>query len=145
MHFKSFFSNWTQVAGLLLMGGALAWTIKLCIIIATNGRIIDTGAAALLMKIGIVLLVVGSTGIGNRLSRNRALWVRIISIVFSPIIVFGTLMLIGTFIVPLFRHVDLWYAQQEAPIALAVVFCMPLGYILYKSYKSVAANYVHQS
>lgn len=145
MQLRSLFSRWTQVAGLLLMGGALAWTIKLCIIIATNGRIINTGAAALLMKIGIVLLLVGSTGIGNRLSRNRALWLRIISIILSPIVVFGLLILISTFIVPLFQHIDLWYAQQEAPIALAVIVCMPIGYILYKSYKSVATNYIHQS
>src|SRR5215218_7712118 len=137
MQLRSLFSRWTQVAGLLLMGGALAWTIKLCIIIATNGRIINTGAAALLMKIGIVLLLVGSTGIGNRLSRNRTLWLRIIAIILSPVVVFGSLILIGTFIVPLFQHIDLWYAQQEAPIALAVVVCMPIGYILYKSYKSV--------
>jgi hypothetical protein len=145
MQLKSLFSQWTRVAGLLLMGGALAWTIKLCIIIATNGRIINTGAAALLMKVGIVLLLVGSTGIGNRLSRNRKLWLRIISIMLSPVVVFGSLMLIGTLIVPSFQHIDLWYAQQEAPIALAVVVCMPIGYILYKSYKSVATNYVHQS
>jgi hypothetical protein len=145
MQLKSLFSKWTQVAGLLLMGGALAWTIKLCIIIATNGRIINTGAAALLMKVGIVLLLVGSTGIGNRLSRNRKLWFRIVAIILSPVVVFGSLILIGTFIVPLFQHIDLWYAQQEAPIALAVVICMPIRYILYKSYKSVATNYVHQS
>jgi hypothetical protein len=143
MLLKLLFSRWTQVAGLLLMGGALAWTIKLCIIVATNGRIIDTGAAALLMKIGIVLLLVGSTGIGNRLSRNHTLWLRIIAIILSPVVIFGSLMLIGNFIVPLFQHIDLWYAQQEAPIVLAVVVCMPIGYLLYKSYKSVATNYMH--
>jgi hypothetical protein len=145
MQIKSLFSRWTQVAGVLLMGGALAWTIKLCIIIATNGRIINTGAAALLMKVGIVLLFVGSTGIGNRLSRNHSLWLRIISIILSPIVVFGSLLLLGAFIVPIFQHIDLWYAQEEAPIALAVLVCMPIGYILYKSYRSVATNQMHQS
>ena len=144
MQLKSLFSRWTQVAGILLIGGALAWTIKLCIIIATNGRIIDTGAAALLMKIGIVLLLIGSTGIGHRLSRNRALWLRIISIILSPVVLFGALFLLGSFIVPLFQHIDLWYAQEEAPIAIAVVICMPVGYLLYKSYKSAAPAYIHQ-
>ena len=145
MQLKSLFSKWTQVAGLLLMGGALAWAIKLCIIIATNGRIINTGAAALLMKIGIVMLLVGSTGIGNRLSRNRTLWLRTISIILSPVVVFGSLVLVGTSIVPLFRHIDLWYAQEEAPIAIAVVVCMPIGYLLYKSCKPAGTNYLHQS
>jgi hypothetical protein len=136
MQLKSVFSRWTQVAGVLLMGGALAWTIKLCIIIATNGRIINTGAAALLMKTGIVLLLVGSTGIGYRLSRNKALWLRIVSILLSPVVVFGSLLLLAIFFVPLFQHIDLWYAQEEAPIAIAVVVCMPIGYILKKSHKS---------
>ena len=138
MQLKLLFSKWTQVAGLLLIGGALAWTIKLGVIISTNGRIIDTGAAALFMKIGLVMLLIGSTGVGNRLSLNRALLLRILAIILSPVVVFGSLILLGTFITPLFKNIDVWYAQQEAPIALAVIFNLAIGYILYRSHKSVA-------
>jgi hypothetical protein len=42
---KLLLSQWIQIAGVILIIGALAWTIKLIIIISTNGRIIDTGAA----------------------------------------------------------------------------------------------------
>jgi hypothetical protein len=138
MQLKLLFSKWTQVAGLLLIGGALAWTIKLGVIISTNGRIIDTGAAALFMKIGLVMLLIGSTGVGNRLSLNRALLLRILAIILSPVVVFGSLILLGMFITPLFKNIDVWYAQQEAPIALAVIFNLAIGYILYRSHKSVA-------
>jgi hypothetical protein len=137
MQLKLLFSKWTQVAGLLLIGGALAWTIKIGVIISTNGRIIDTGAAALFMKIGLVMLIVGSTGVGNRLSLNRALVLRVIAIILSPVVVFGALILIGSLITPLFKNLDVWYAQQEAPIALAVIFNLAIGYILYRSHKSV--------
>jgi hypothetical protein len=142
MQLKLLFSKWTQVAGLLLIGGAIAWTIKLAVIIATDGRIITTGAAALLMKIGIVLLVLGSTGIGNRLSLNRNLLLRAIAIILSPVVAFGTLLLFGTIINPILNPVlansGVWYAQQEAPIALAVVFFLAVGYLLYRSYKPLA-------
>lgn len=137
MQLKAIFSNWTQVAGLLLIGGALAWTIKLGVIISTNGRIIDTGAAALFMKIGLLLLVVGSTGIGNRLSRHRAVWLRTIAILLSPVVVFVLLLPVGMFLSSLVKNSSVWYAEQEAPIALAVVVYMAIGYFLHRSYKPV--------
>jgi hypothetical protein len=134
MQKRLLFQKWTKTAGLLLMGGALAWAIKLSVIISTNGRIIDTGAAALFMKIGLVLLLIGSTGIGSWLSYHRTLLLRIIAIVISPALLFGILLLFGTFVSPLAKTIDVWYAQQEAPIALAVILCLAIGFLLYKSY-----------
>ncbi len=142
MHSISLFSKWTRVGGLLLIGGAIAWIIKLSVIVATNGQIIDTGAAALFMKIGLLLLGVGSTGVGYRLSLNRTLWIRTAAIILSPVIVFGSFLLLATLISPLLNsalsNINLWYVQQEAPIALAVVFYLSIGCLLYRSYKPVA-------
>lgn len=142
---KSLFSNWTKVAGIILMGGAVAWTIKLCIIVATNGRIIDTGAAALCMKIGMAMLLIGSTGIGYGLGNHQVLWLRIIFVILSPVVVFGLLVLIGVFVSPLFKNSSVWYAQQEAPIAVAVVIYGIIGYILYRRYNSSVGNYIHKA
>lgn len=142
MQLKLLFSKWTQVAGLLLIGGALAWAIKLCVIVSTNGRIIDTGAAALFMKIGILLLLVGSTGIGNRLSLHRPLLLRIAAVILSPVVVAGLFLLFAMILSPLLNTLltnsNVWYAQQEAPIALAVVFYLSIGCLLYRSYKSIS-------
>ena len=135
---KLTFSRWIQIAGLFLIGGALAWTIKLGVIISTNGRIIDTGAAAFLMKTGLLMLFVGSTGIGARLSLNRPILLRTIAIILSPVVVFGSFLLFAMVTGPLFKNSKVWYAQQEAPIALAVVVYLAVGYLLYRSYKSVS-------
>jgi hypothetical protein len=135
MLLKSIFSKWTQVAGVLLMGAALAWAIKLSVIISTNGRIINTGAAALFMKIGLLLFLIGSTGIGNRLSRNSNLFLRTTAILLSPVAVFCSIFLLGMATGPLFRNSSVWYAPQEAPIAFAVVLYIAVGYFLYRSYK----------
>ena len=138
MQWKIFLSKWTRVAGLILIGGALAWALKLSVIIWTNGRIIDTGAAAILMTTGILMLMVGSTGIGCRLSQGGPLWLRLIAMLLSPALVFGSFILFPMITGPLFKNSSVWYAQQESPIALAVVVYLVIGYLLYRSSKPVA-------
>ena len=115
------------------MCGALAWAIKLAVIISTNGRIIDTGAAALLMKIGLITFFVGSTGIGSRLTHNSHLILRILSVILSPVIIFASFMLFPVITGPLFRNSSIWYAQGESPIGLAVLVYATVGYYLYRS------------
>lgn len=137
MQLKSLFAQWTKVAALLLIGGALAWMIKLAVIISTNGEVINTGAAALFMKIGLVLLLIGSTAIGNRLGKNRQLFVRIIAIILSPVILIGLILLLGFITGPLFKSTSIWYAEQEAPILIAVVVSLVVGSLILKSYKPV--------
>lgn len=138
MQLHLLFSKWTKVAALLLMGGALAWAIKLSVIIATNGQVITTGAAALFMKIGLLLLLIGSTGIGNRLSVNRVPVLRVIAIIVSPLFLIAPIFLFSFIAGPLFKNSSLWYAQQEAPIAVAVAVSLIIGFLLYKSYKPIA-------
>ena len=135
MQLKALFTRWTKLAALFLMGGAFAWTLKLAVIISTNGRIIDTGAAAFLMKVGLVLLLIGSTGIGYRLSQNRQLWLRIVAILISPFLLFAAFMPFAWMAGPLFNDIPVWYAQQEAPIAIAVLVSFAIGYLLYRSYQ----------
>jgi uncharacterized membrane protein len=135
MQLKTVFTRWTRLAALLLMGGAFAWTLKLAVIISTNGEIIDTGAAAFLMKVGLVLLLIGSTGIGNRLSQNRQLWLRIAAILISPFLLFAAFLPFAFIASPLFEKIPLWYAQEEAPIAIAVLVSFTVGYFLYRSYQ----------
>lgn len=134
---KFLFSRWSQVAGLLLVGGALAWTVKLAVIISTNGRIIDTGAAALLMKVGLLCFAVGATGIGTRLTVNRPTFLRVLAILLSPVVVFASLPLCAMIIAPLAKNSTVWYVPQEAGIAMASLVYLTVGSLLYKSYKPV--------
>lgn len=124
---KSIFAQWNRVAGYLLIAGALAWMFKLIVIVSTNGRIIDTGPAAILMTAGLILLFIGSTGIGFSIARTRGIVIRIVSILISPALLFGSFLLMGTISEPLFRDSIFWYAPQEAPIALAVLLSLAVG------------------
>jgi hypothetical protein len=139
MELKRIFANWTAIASVILIGGSLAWAIKLTVIISTNGRIIDTGAAALLMKIGILLLLIGSTSLGSGISTNRSLFLRVVSFLLSPVFLFGTCFLLTTALNPLVKDSSVWYAAQELPIAVVVVVCLPLGVFLYNRFRPALA------
>jgi hypothetical protein len=137
MQLRLLFSRWTKLSSLLLMGGAMAWAAKLGVIISTNGRIIDTGAASILMTTGTLMLLVGSTGIGTYLCFNRAVWLRTIAILLSPVFVFGSILFLAKVTGPLFQNSSLWYAQQEGAIGVVAVVYMIVGFLLFKRYKPV--------
>jgi hypothetical protein len=130
---KLIFSKWTQIAGLIMITGAIAWTIKLIIIISTNGGIIDTGAAAFFMTAGLLMLVIGSTGIGLRLTQGRNIFLRALAIILSPAFMFGSFILFSTITNPLFSGSSIGYAQEEAPIGFAVIVYLFAGYLLITS------------
>ena len=57
----------------------------------------------------------------------------------SPVIVFGSLVLIGITVGPLFQNSSVWYASQEAPIGVSVIVYLAIGYLLYRNSKTVIA------
>ena len=130
---KSIFAQWNRVAGYLLIAGALAWMFKLVVIVSTNGRIINTGPAAVLMTAGLILLFIGSTGIGFSLARTRGMVIRAVSILLSPALLFGAFIFMGMISEPLFRDSVFWYAPEEAPIGLAVLLSLAVGLRLSRS------------
>jgi hypothetical protein len=60
-----------MLASGLLTAGGLSWLVKIGVIVATDGRVIDTGPAAVLMTAGIVLLLLGAAGTGAWLVGRR--------------------------------------------------------------------------
>jgi hypothetical protein len=62
---------WTAIAGTILIVGGVAWLLKLWVIVATDGRVVATGAAGAFFDLGFYSLIVGSTGLGVRLTRNQ--------------------------------------------------------------------------
>ena len=68
--------KWPILASGLLMAGGLSWLIKIAVIVATDGRVMTTGPAALLMSAGLVLLPLGAAGLGAWLARRTHVVVR---------------------------------------------------------------------
>ena len=77
---------WTAIAGTILIVGGVAWILKLWVIVVTDGRVVATGAAGGFLDLGFYSLLVGSTGLGLRLTKNEANPVtRIAAAVGSPV------------------------------------------------------------
>lgn len=64
--------RWTSIAGAALTAGGVAWLSKIAVIVATSGRVTDTGAAGAFFLLGFVLLLIGSTGVGLSLTMNKS-------------------------------------------------------------------------
>jgi hypothetical protein len=62
---------WTAIAGTILVVGGVAWLLKLWVIVATDGRVVATGAVGAFFDLGFYSLLVGSTGLGVRLTANQ--------------------------------------------------------------------------
>ena len=76
---------WTAIAGTILIVGGVAWILKLWVIVATDGRVVATGAAGALFDLGFYSLLVGSTGIGVRLMMNQEPSMRVVLALASPV------------------------------------------------------------
>ncbi len=79
---------WIAVAGSLLIVGGLAWVAKLWVIVATDGRVVATGAAGAFFDLGLYCLLVGSTGLGVRLTAGQEPALRVAAAVGSPVAFF---------------------------------------------------------
>jgi hypothetical protein len=79
---------WTAIAGTILIVGGVAWILKLWVIVATDGRVVATGAAGAFFDLGFYSLLVGSTGIGVRLMMNQEPSMRVVLAVAFPVAFF---------------------------------------------------------
>ncbi len=60
--------------------------MKLWVIVSTDGRVVATGAAGAFFDLGFYSLLVGSTGLGVRLTRNQEPALRGVAAVGSPVV-----------------------------------------------------------
>ncbi len=97
---------WIAIAATALVVGGVAWLLKLWVIVATDGRVVATGAAAAFYELGLYSLMVGSTGVGLRLTMKLENSLRVPLAVVSPLaffVLFGIFLGIGYALVAIGR------------------------------------------
>ena len=97
---------WIAIAGTSLVVGGVAWLLKLWVIVATDGRVVATGAAGAFFDLGLYSLLVGSTGVGLRLTMKLETALRVALAVVSPFafpVMFAICSLIGYALVAIGR------------------------------------------
>jgi hypothetical protein len=125
---------WIAIAGTALVVGGVAWLLKLWVIVATDGRVVATGAAGAFFDLGLYLLMVGSTGVGLRLAMNQETSQRIVLAVVSPlafVFSFAIFLSIGYALVAIGRLIvgDALpsYLLEEAGIFISAVAWLVVG------------------
>lgn len=122
--------RWTSIAGAALTAGGVAWLSKIAVIVATSGRVTDTGAAGAFFLLGFVLLLIGSTGVGLSLTMNRAVPLRLLAALLCPITLIVLLVALGAVLGPLVGDSGPSYAREEANILAVAVLSLAVGAML---------------
>ena len=97
---------WIAIAGIALIAGGVAWLLKLWVIVATDGRVAYTGAAGAFFDLGLYSLMIGSTGVGLRLTMKLETSLRVILALVSPFacfVLFAIFLVIGYALVAIGR------------------------------------------
>ena len=97
---------WIAIAGIALVVGGVAWLLKLWVIVATDGRVAYTGAAGAFFDLGLYSLMIGSTGVGLRLTMKLETSLRVILALVSPFacfVLFAIFLVIGYALVAIGR------------------------------------------
>jgi hypothetical protein len=125
---------WIAIAGTSLVVGGVAWFLKLWVIVATDGRVVATGAAGAFFDLGLYSLLVGSTGLGLRLTMKEPTVTRIAAAVGSPVtfvLSFAILSGVGYALVAIGRVIvgDALpsYLLEEGGIFLSAVVWLVIG------------------
>jgi hypothetical protein len=128
---------WIAIAGTALIVGGVAWLLKLWVIVATDGWVMYTGAAGAFFDLGLYLLLIGSTGLGLRLTMKEEPAFRIAAVVASPVafvVSFAVLLGIGYTIVSIGRAVVgnavPSYLLEEGGIFITAVLWLVIGVTL---------------
>ena len=119
--------RWSNTAGWLLVSGGLAWLAKIAVIVAKDGRELDTGAAAWLMRLGLVCLFVGVTGVGLWLARRYGTAARAVAVFLSPVALAASLLGLGTAAVSVLGTRGPAYLREEIGIVVGAVAWLAVG------------------
>jgi hypothetical protein len=86
----------TRIAGWAAVAGSVAWLAKLAVIVATDGRVMTTGAAAWLMRAGLLAWLLAAVAGGLRVAYRRGVAARVGAVLVAPVAVAATIAALGT-------------------------------------------------
>lgn len=122
--------RWIQIGSIAAALGGLSWLAKIAIIIATEGKVNDEGAAALFYILGVALMAIGSTAVGVRLANRRSSLLLIGAVVLSPVVFFVSSSVLDGIAKPLLENRGPAYWEDEAGIVVTALIWLLLGITL---------------
>jgi hypothetical protein len=125
--------RWTRIAALCAVAGGAFWLVKQVAIaaLATGGEPPESVVIAACYLAGLVLMVVGASGLAARLLAGaRALvWVPV-AVVSAPVLFFGVQTAVDGLVDALAGPGAHWWWESEGGIVLTAVVFLVLGAVL---------------
>ena len=125
-----FWERWAPVA---LLTGAVFWLAKMSVIVATDGRVDSTGAAAVFYIGGVLLMAIGATAVGLWLTRGRPTWLRVVAMVISFVGFFVSFLVLEGIAKSAFGDAGPTYLSDEIWILVTAIFWLVAGALLVRA------------
>jgi hypothetical protein len=120
-------ARWPVMSGLVAATGALCWLVKLSVIVATGGEVIDTGAAAVFYLLGTGLLLLGGLLIGLWLTAGRGTLLRIAGGILGLVVFLISFLILDAIGQAVVGQRGPDYAAQESGIFLTAICWLTIG------------------
>ena len=124
---------WEHWAPVVLLTGAVFWLAKMSVIVATDGRVDSTGAAAVFYLGGVLLMAVGATAVGLWLTRGRATWLRVVAMAVSFVGFFVSFLVLEGIAKSAFGDAGPSYMSDEVGILVTAIFWLLAGAVLVRA------------
>ena len=124
---------WEHWAPVVLLTGAIFWLAKMSVIVATDGRVDSTGAAAVFYLGGVLLMAVGATAVGLWLTRGRATWLRVVAMAVSFVGFFVSFLVLEGIAKSAFGDAGPHYMSDEIGILVTAIFWLLAGAVLVRA------------
>lgn len=119
-------TRWTRISAMLLLGGGIAFVLKLIVIPTTGGKDYESGAIAFFFFAGMIGLLVGSTTVGSRLAEHAPLPVYVVALLLSPIAAWIVFIALDSVLAPVGEAGPDWY-EDEGGITVTAVLMIVAG------------------
>ncbi|MBA2468923.1 MAG: hypothetical protein H0V37_05915 [Chloroflexia bacterium] len=119
--------HWVHIGSIAAALGGLSWLAKVAVIIATDGKVNDEGAAAFFYLLGVALMAIGSTAVGSQLAGGRSWWVLAVAVALSPILLVVSFAILDGVTKPLVGDRGPTYWGDEAGILVTGVVWLMIG------------------
>lgn len=122
--------RWIEIGSIAATLGGLSWLAKVAVIIATDGKVNDEGAAALFYILGVALMAIGSTAVGIRLVNRMSSLLLVGAVVLSPVVFFVSSSVLDGIAQPLVENRGPAYWEDEAGIVATALVWLVIGITL---------------
>lgn len=124
--------RWTRIGSIAAILGGISWLAKMAVIIITDGKVNDEGAAAVFYILGVTLMATGSTAFGIRLAHRRSSLLFVGAVVLSPVVFLVSFFVLDGIAQPLVINHGPAYWEDEVGIVVTALVWLLLGITLLK-------------